>query len=957
MPKTIFLASRRFALASLLTASSLAAIFGFAVSADTAKAASHCVGAYVLCPLGAEQYPGGTTTELKAALAAANNNTSFPGPDTVYVAAGTYDTSSPISLSNVSADISIVGEGTAATVIEAVGALTPVGEPVFRILNDNGHSADVSGISVRAIGIGTGSAIIARNVDFTDIHVEAVATAGNVFGLRLLGTSTLSNSTSSFTGQYVTGISAEDSAAVTDVLMESTDGKSAGFSAGGTGTRTIERMTSRNLRTGATFDSGNLVIRDSMFVLSSLAGSVGVRAENLNNSDSVLNLDAENLTIVGDAASAIGIQAGGSAFVATPPDPEWTESATAEVRNSLVHVTGSGAKALLCNQSGPATSASLSTEYVAAENGRIERNGTCGGTDADLLDTTSNPPKFNFPAVGDYRPTGSSHPSGVSPVVDAGDPNEVVTPGDKDADGLDRLVDGLADASDEIDIGAHEFQSAMKPSAVQIDVSDDPADVGQLVDLDATSFEPDGGAVGFSWEFGDGNSDTGNNLQHAYSSPGDFDIAVTASDDETDESVSSRGIHVSSDPPTPAPCISVDKAVAFRYEDITFSAACSTDSNTSAIEYHWSFDGGASAVTDADEDVVVSATNLVSGSGPTLFTATVVAVGEFGEESAPSTETVTIKNKLPVINDIQRSKTSVYRGEQVDLTIQATDPENDVIISSWEFDDGEPATPFTNTYTFTRSWNTIGTKSIDVVARDGYYAQRGVDEVESTFTTTVDVINREPVLGEVAHSGNLLVEDAQSFSIQGSDGDSDPLTYAWNFGDGTSSTGSAESGVQKTYTSPGTYTVTASVADGQGATVVKQRTITVAARQAVIKVGKPTKSFWPRSKGFALRAKSPLPYIPITTTEPVELRITLARVKGGYLQGKSCVKRKVSKKRCTLKLAGSQRIDLVETNSKLGFGAKWRGKKLPPGIYKVTLTPQDGGPAKSVNIKILKSKP
>ena len=95
----------------------------------------------------------------------------------------------------------------------------------------------------------------------------------------------------------------------------------------------------------------------------------------------------------------------------------------------------------------------------------------------------------------------------------------------------------------------------------------------------------------------------------------------------------------------------------------------------------------------------------------------------------------------------------------------------------------------------------------------------------------------------------------------------------------------------------------------------------------------------------------------ITTTEPVELRITLARVKGGYVKGKSCVKRKVGKKRCALKLAGSQRIDLTETRSNLGFGAKWAGKKLPAGTYQVTLTPQDGGPAKTVNIKVLKSKP
>lgn len=940
MPTTNLIAPRRFALASLFVILALASVLG---AAQSASAADHCVGTHPMCA-GPNNYPA-TPAGIQSALIATNNNTNFAGPDNVYIGSGTYTMTTTIQVSP-NADLAIIGEGAGSTILEA--GITNISN--LGVFNTGLHQVTVSGLTSRSIGYAAGSAIAATNVDLSNVELEVLALSSGVRGFYGNGTSSISDSKITLTGASATGVYSDDSLTVSDTLIESTDGTSYAINTSGNGdTRTVERTTFRNVRRGVSMDSGTLNISDSFIQLSTISGSGGISAENSNDCTTcVIDLTAENVTVVGTGANAFGISTGatGSDGIA--------ETGTAVIRNSLVHLSGSNGAALRCTQTGDSTTASMNSSYVAAESAKITRTGTCAGADSNQLDTTSVPPTFTFTAVGDYRPAAGS------PVIDAGDPAEVVGPGDEDADGLDRLIDGNADLTARIDIGAHEFQAAQPPSSAQLTASPDPANVNQSIAFTALAKEPDNGSVTYAWDFGDSTNGSGANPSHAYTGPGTYTVTVVATDNEGQQSTTTDTVQVTSGPPTTPTSVVSDQndGFAYRGDDIVFSASGSTDPNGDDVDYKWTFTGGGVATTEADGDGVTrQADSMVNGSGPTIFTATARAVDIYGEESAPVSATVTIYNRMPTIDAILKSADTAYRGEDLTFTMDVTDVENDVMTSSWDLDDGQPATPYDNEYSMTRSYSTVGVKTISLSLRDSYYLQAGPGEVEDTATTTVNILNRDPVPGAIQHTGSLLVSDPQTFSISATESEGDAVSYKWDFGDGTSTTAKPEGAALKTYSSPGTYTVTATVLDDQGAAVIVQRTVTVAARQAVIKVGKPTKSFWPRNKGFALRVKSPLAFIPITTTEPVELRITLARVKGGYVKGKSCVKRKVGKKRCALKLAGSQRIDLTETRSNLGFGAKWAGKKLPAGTYQVTLTPQDGGPAKTVNIKVLKSKP
>ncbi|WP_405266342.1 PKD domain-containing protein [Cellulophaga sp. Ld12] len=138
----------------------------------------------------------------------------------------------------------------------------------------------------------------------------------------------------------------------------------------------------------------------------------------------------------------------------------------------------------------------------------------------------------------------------------------------------------------------------------------------------------------------------------------------------------------------------------------------------------------------------------------------------------------------------------------------SSDPDaDDVLMYAWDFGDGTTATTANPSHTFT----TVGTYDVTLTVTDN--GTPALSSSEATITITVNApANQAPtavatsdiITGEVS----LDVQFTGDTSTDPDDGD--VLTYAWDFGDGTTAT---TANPPHSFTTVGTYNVTLTVTD------------------------------------------------------------------------------------------------------------------------------------------------
>ena len=327
------------------------------------------------------------------------------------------------------------------------------------------------------------------------------------------------------------------------------------------------------------------------------------------------------------------------------------------------------------------------------------------------------------------------------------------------------------------------------------------------------SSDPDGTITNYAWDFGNGQTATGENASVTYTAAGTYNATLTVTDDDGATGTATQVITVNPTPNVPPTAVArvVSTAGTIPYT-VNLSASTSTDSDGSIVGYSWDLGNGTTAT-----GVTTQVTYTEAGTYPVTLTVT-------DDDGDTGTQVLQIEvsedpNTAPNAA-FSQSATSGIAPLSVDFDASASeDIDGDIAGYAWNFGNGQSGTGATPSVTYT----VPGTYQVTLNVTDN----RGA---VGTATSQV-VVSRPPNQPPTAQLAATPSSGTAPLLVQlSSAGSSDPegaiASYSWNFGNGQTGTGPNPSVI---YSTPGTYVVTLTVTDGDGATNARSTTVTVTA--------------------------------------------------------------------------------------------------------------------------------
>lgn len=513
----------------------LAALVLFcSLGAATAQADVFCLNSPT-CGAGVNNYPM-TRTGLADALLAAQNTAE---DSTIEIGSGTIDINTPVAVAaSATNKLSIDGVGTN-------------GRPLLKFSFTSGGP----GLTF------TGSGASPGGISYVDVQLDPVNASrsaldvqdGRVFDVNF------DIAAQNFSGSVGMTLSQGAECAFCDFTLSG----SSSYGVGSNGTGTVKRSTFTNVgvdsvSTGVTAQAGaSINVLTSRFV--GLATAVRVAGGTVNLTDSVIDLSArdnargvdvdngnpsgsgsraanlDGVTVVGSGSSQFGLRV---AADTTNPTPE---NATGIAKNSLFLLTGDSPYDLYCLQ-GANASSQLNATYSLIGFSSPVLSGACGEFDSNNIASDSLLPSELFvnPATGNYRLK-----KGAA-VIDAGvAANDVSLVGRVvDAYSLHRVI------GSNVDMGGSEYEN-LAPTKPTLTPAATTTTVGAAVQLTADSTDPNGDALTYDWNFGDGTVGAGSATSHTFAQPGTYTVSVAASDFDLQGTAADVSITVTAPAPPP----------------------------------------------------------------------------------------------------------------------------------------------------------------------------------------------------------------------------------------------------------------------------------------------------------------------------------------------------------------------------------------------------------------------
>ncbi|MCP4385427.1 MAG: PKD domain-containing protein [Hyphomicrobiales bacterium] len=298
----------------------------------------------------------------------------------------------------------------------------------------------------------------------------------------------------------------------------------------------------------------------------------------------------------------------------------------------------------------------------------------------------------------------------------------------------------------------------------------------------------------YAWDFGDGLSDDGPNPAHVYARPGTYDVELTVTDASgTIRSSASDRLRVVVNA-RPIADAGPD-LVGSPDETLTFQGSRSIDPDGDIAEYYWDFRDGETATGQVVRHAFKE---------PGTYAVRLKVIDNTAQtEAVDYAETIAFINRQPMA--VAGPDIAAVPGEEVVFSAdESFDSDGTLISYRWDFSDRDDPIEGAE---IARTFDKPGIYTAQLTVTDDSSALNAI------ATATLQIaINHQPA----ADTGPDIYTSHSTITFDGSrsvDGDSHPLTYSWDFGDGTTADGAI---VTHTFQQGGIYPVILSVDDGTG---------------------------------------------------------------------------------------------------------------------------------------------
>jgi MYXO-CTERM domain-containing protein len=356
---------------------------------------------------------------------------------------------------------------------------------------------------------------------------------------------------------------------------------------------------------------------------------------------------------------------------------------------------------------------------------------------------------------------------------------------DMDATGTDTAVITVADNLPPVaDAGPDQF-----------------VDSGVVVTLNGGgSSDPDGTIVGYAWDFGDGSpAGSGRSVTHVFSTTGVYTVTLTVTDNRAATATDTASIVVGTPGGNQPPRAEASGPYRAAWgEAIEFDGSGSTDGDGTIFSYEWDFGDGSTGVGET-----VSHTYVDAGG----YIVTLVVTDDDGAtDSDVTTATVSRPDNVSPTADAGGPYSANLGDTVVFDGSGSSDADGTITLYEWDLGDGGTMTGMGGSHVYAAA----GTYVVILTVTDN----GGATSVDVTSVTITSPGNDPPVADAGGGVSGAVGENIAFDGSDSTDSDGTIVSYAWDFGDGT--TGSGEM-TTHAFTAAGSFLVQLTVTDDDGA--------------------------------------------------------------------------------------------------------------------------------------------